>query len=67
MNKPEFKLLPCVFCTLGYNAYVAGHRIVCKTTKLLTHDIQTSNSSEQLTSIVHNTKESTINSNKTIK
>jgi len=37
MNKPEFKLLPCVFCTLGYNTYVAGYRVVSKTAELLTN------------------------------
>jgi hypothetical protein len=31
MNKPQFKLLPCIFCTIGFNAYVAGHKIVCST------------------------------------
>lgn len=28
MTKPEFKLFPCVFCTIGFNCYVAGHKIV---------------------------------------
>lgn len=28
MTKPEFKLLPCVFCTIGFNCYVVGHKIV---------------------------------------
>ncbi len=27
-KKPEFKLLPCVFCTIGFNCYVAGHKLV---------------------------------------
>jgi len=36
MNKPEFKLLPCVFCTLGYNTYVAGYHLVNKASKLFT-------------------------------
>lgn len=28
MKKPEFKLLPCIFCTIGFNCYVAGHKAV---------------------------------------
>jgi len=36
MNKPEFKLLPCVFCTLGYNTYVAGYHLISKANKLFT-------------------------------
>ncbi|PCI58570.1 MAG: hypothetical protein COB35_13530 [Gammaproteobacteria bacterium] len=39
MSKPEFKLLPCVFCTLGYNTYVAGYRMVSKTAELMTKRI----------------------------
>ena len=31
MKKPEFKLLPCIFCTLGFNCYVAGHKVVSAT------------------------------------
>ena len=26
MAGPTFKLLPCVFCTLGYNSYVAAYK-----------------------------------------
>jgi len=36
MTKPEFKLLPCVFCTIGFNCYVAGHKIVSATYKKMT-------------------------------
>ncbi|MBL4910897.1 MAG: hypothetical protein JKX78_12895 [Alteromonadaceae bacterium] len=43
MNKPEFKLLPCVFCTLGYNTYVAGHRLISKGAELLSNDTHTTN------------------------
>jgi len=66
MNKPEFKLLPCVFCTLGYNAYVAGHRFVYKTTQLLTNDSQTNTISDQLTTVNTSIQNTTLNSNKTI-
>ena len=38
MNKPEFKLLPCVFCTLGYNTYVAGYRLLGKGVELINGD-----------------------------
>jgi hypothetical protein len=38
MNKPEYQLLPCIFCTIGYNGYVAGHKLVSKTVKSLTNN-----------------------------
>ncbi|MFT4939305.1 MAG: hypothetical protein ACI88A_002345 [Paraglaciecola sp.] len=38
MKKPEFKLLPCVFCTIGFNCYVAGHRIISSTYQALSAD-----------------------------
>lgn len=28
MEKLEHKLLPCIFCTIGLNCYVAGHNLV---------------------------------------
>ncbi|NQZ09650.1 MAG: hypothetical protein HRT35_21070 [Algicola sp.] len=31
MSKPKFKMFPCIFCTVGYNTYVAGHKLVCGT------------------------------------
>ncbi len=33
MSKPEFKLLPCVFCTIGFNSYVAVNKLVTKVSK----------------------------------
>lgn len=36
MTKPEFKLLPCVFCTIGFNCYVVGHKVVSATYKKMT-------------------------------
>tara|TARA_R110001592_G_scaffold76227_1_gene230214 strand:+ start:1212 stop:1385 length:174 start_codon:yes stop_codon:yes gene_type:complete len=36
MKKPEFKLLPCIFCTVGFNCYVAGHKIVSATYQKIT-------------------------------
>jgi hypothetical protein len=41
MNKPEFKLLPCIFCTLGYNTYVAGYRLINKGVELISHETPT--------------------------
>jgi hypothetical protein len=35
MKKPEFKLLPCIFCTIGFNSFVAGHRIISTSYKAL--------------------------------
>lgn len=35
MNKPKFKLFPCVFCTIGFNAYVVGHKMMSATNKVL--------------------------------
>jgi hypothetical protein len=31
MSKPQFKVFSCIFCTIGYNTYVAGHKLVCGT------------------------------------
>ena len=28
MKKLEHKLLPCIFCTIGLNCYVAGHNLI---------------------------------------
>jgi hypothetical protein len=28
MSKLEFKAFSCIFCTIGYNCYVAGHKLV---------------------------------------
>tara|TARA_R110001583_G_C5588099_1_gene403515 strand:+ start:405 stop:584 length:180 start_codon:yes stop_codon:yes gene_type:complete len=36
MKKPEFKLLPCVFCTIGFNCYVAGHKVISATYQKIT-------------------------------
>ena len=36
MSDPKFKLLPCVFCTLGYNSYVVGHKLLNKSYRLIT-------------------------------
>jgi hypothetical protein len=30
MEKKAFKLLPCIFCTIGYNCYIAGHNVAAK-------------------------------------
>ncbi len=26
-SKPEYKLLPCIFCTLGFNSYIAVRKL----------------------------------------
>lgn len=26
-SKPEFKLFPCIFCTLGFNSYIAVRKL----------------------------------------
>jgi hypothetical protein len=31
MKKPEFTLLPCIFCTIGFNCYVVGHKVASAT------------------------------------
>lgn len=31
MSKPEFKLFPCVFCTIGFNGYVATRKLISAT------------------------------------
>jgi len=33
LAKPEFKLLPCVFCTIGFNSYVAVNKLANVTLK----------------------------------
>lgn len=33
MSKAEFKLLPCVFCTIGFNSYVAVNKLATKVSK----------------------------------
>jgi hypothetical protein len=38
MKKLEYKLLPCIFCTIGRNCYVVGHNLVhASVQKLTTH------------------------------
>jgi len=60
MSEPEFKLLPCVFCTLGYNTYVAGHRLMSTTSKFFTNNAFPINMSDQFSPIKINEKESVI-------
>ena len=28
MSKPEFKSFPCIFCTIGFNSYVAVNKLL---------------------------------------
>jgi len=37
MKKLEYKILPCVFCTIGLNCYVAGHNLVHASVRKLTN------------------------------
>lgn len=37
MKKLEYKLLPCVFCTIGLNFFVVGHNLVQASIQKLTH------------------------------
>ena len=37
MKKLEHKVLPCIFCTIGLNCYIAGHNIVHATVQKLTY------------------------------
>lgn len=36
MTKLEHKILPCVFCTIGFNCYVAGNNLVNASVKHFT-------------------------------
>ena len=33
MSNLEYKLLPCVFCTIGFNSYVAVNKLAVATSK----------------------------------
>ena len=37
ITKPEYKLLPCIFCTIGFNCYVAGHKAISSTYQKITN------------------------------
>ena len=37
MKKLEHKILPCIFCTIGFNCYVAGNNLVNAGIKQLTN------------------------------
>ena len=34
MSQPDYKMFPCIFCTIGFNCYVAGHKLVSATYKV---------------------------------
>jgi len=38
MKKLEYKLLPCIFCTIGLNSYVAGNNLLHATVQKFTHN-----------------------------
>jgi len=47
MKKLEYKLLPCVFCTIGLNSYIAGHNLVHATVQKLSSTNDSSMLEEQ--------------------
>jgi len=53
MKKPEYKLLPCIFCTIGFNCYVAGHKMVSMTYHKLSKKEETSLKPENSPTIIH--------------
>jgi hypothetical protein len=36
MKKLEYKLLPCIFCTIGVSCYVAGNNLIHASVQKLT-------------------------------
>ncbi len=66
MKKLEYKLLPCVFCTIGLNTYIAGNNVVHAIIKKLTKDTVNLQSCELLsiqtdsTPITSNTPKKTV-------
>lgn len=54
MSQPEYKILPCIFCTIGFNCYVAGHKLVSAVTS--------KNSAAMTTSVENVEKPSSSNS-----
>ena len=51
MKKLDHKLLPCIFCTIGLNCYVAGHNLVHASVKKLTghKNLDSTNNNEEYT------------------
>ena len=37
MKKLEYKLLPCIFCTIGVSCYVTGHNLIHASVQKLTN------------------------------
>jgi hypothetical protein len=48
MKKLEYKLLPCVFCTIGLNSYIVGHNLVHATMQKLFNNAESSTLQEQV-------------------
>lgn len=34
MSQPDYNIFPCIFCTIGFNCYVAGHKLIAATYKI---------------------------------
>jgi len=62
MKKLEYKLLPCVFCTIGLNSYIVGHNLVHATMQKLFNDAESSRLKEQSSAQMINNQETTPNS-----
>jgi len=61
MKKLEYKLLPCVFCTIGLNSYIVGHNLVHTTMQKLFNDAKYSKLKEQIHSKNTNIKTAATN------
>lgn len=55
MSKLEYKLLPCVFCTIGFNSYVAVNKLAFATSnKLKGQKAPTDSGNENKTFVIRN-------------
>ncbi|NQZ81177.1 MAG: hypothetical protein HRT52_09200 [Colwellia sp.] len=53
MKRLEYKLLPCVFCTIGFNCCVAGHKMASMTYHKLSKKEETSLKPENTPVSIH--------------
>jgi hypothetical protein len=52
MKEPDFELQPCIFCTIGYNCFVAGYKTLAATRrKLSIIPRDTGSTSDRLTQV----------------
>lgn len=47
MNKKEFKLFPCIICTLGFNSFVAVNNCVATISKFTKKPIEPVNNNDK--------------------